>query len=64
MTLHAKLNTTTDPTTMSPTNAAFMATYLDSLLLVDLQLPISLRCWCFSDTSAFDKISEAGEAAP
>jgi len=29
-----------------------------------LQLPISLRCWCFSDTSAFDKVSKAGEAAP
>jgi DNA-binding MarR family transcriptional regulator len=35
MTLHAKLNTKTDDSTMSPANAAFMATYLDSLLLVE-----------------------------
>lgn len=35
MTLHAKLNTKTDGTPMSPANAAFMATYLDSLLLVE-----------------------------
>ncbi|WP_386683195.1 MarR family winged helix-turn-helix transcriptional regulator [Loktanella sp. R86503] len=35
MTLHAKLNTKTDGTAMSPANAAFMATYLDSLLLVE-----------------------------
>ena len=35
MTLHAKLNTKTDDLQMSPANAAFMATYLDSLLLVE-----------------------------
>ena len=35
MTLHAKLNTKTDDSTMSPANAAFMATYLGSLLLVE-----------------------------
>ena len=35
MTLHAKLNTRPDEPQMSPANAAFMATYLDSLLLVE-----------------------------
>ncbi|MFZ3580988.1 MarR family winged helix-turn-helix transcriptional regulator [Loktanella sp. DJP18] len=35
MTLHAKLNTRPDDMQMSPANAAFMATYLDSLLLVE-----------------------------
>ena len=35
MTLHAKLNTRPDDMQMSPVNAAFMATYLDSLLLVE-----------------------------
>ena len=35
MTLHAKLNPRADDMQMSPANAAFMATYLDSLLLVE-----------------------------
>ena len=35
MTLHAKLNTSPDDIQMSPANTAFMATYLDSLLLVE-----------------------------
>jgi hypothetical protein len=29
-----------------------------------LQLPLSVWWWCFRDTSAFGKVSEAGEAAP
>lgn len=35
MTLHAKLNTTTDDEQKPAANAAFMASYLDSLLLVE-----------------------------